>query len=125
MNVNQTFSFAASSTWRWGGCSDNIKMGEQYSVRVLDSLESGQDAQALANLHNNFAGRLVNIVVFISRFYPFNNLKIKQAVRHSMRQSCKCHGVSGSCTMQTCWIQLPPFRSVGQALKRQYDTSVR
>nr|CAH0111848.1 unnamed protein product [Daphnia galeata] len=94
-----------SSTWRWGGCSDNIKMGEQYSVRVLDSLESGQDAQALANLHNNFAGRL--------------------AVRHSMRQSCKCHGVSGSCAMQTCWIQLPPFRTVGQALKRQYDTSVR
>ena len=50
----------ASNTWRWGGCSDNIKMGEQYAVRVLDSLESGQDAQALANLHNNFAGRLVN-----------------------------------------------------------------
>lgn len=35
-------------------------MGEQYSVRVLDTLESGQDAQALANLHNNYAGRLVS-----------------------------------------------------------------
>lgn len=34
-------------------------MGEQYAVRVLDTLESGQDAQALANLHNNYAGRLV------------------------------------------------------------------
>ena len=54
----------ASNTWRWGGCSDIINMGEQYAVRVLDSLESGQDAQALANLHNNFAGRLVKKLIF-------------------------------------------------------------
>lgn len=38
-------------------------MGEQYAVRVLDSLETGQDAQALANLHNNFAGRLVSQIL--------------------------------------------------------------
>lgn len=55
----------ASNSWRWGGCSDNIKMGEQYAVRVLDSLETGQDAQAVANLHNNFAGRLVRSASFI------------------------------------------------------------
>lgn len=60
---NVRLSFIASNTWRWGGCSDNIKMGEQYAVRVLDSLETGQDAQALANLHNNFAGRLVSQIL--------------------------------------------------------------
>ena len=60
LNVKKKLLPTASNTWRWGGCSDNIKIGEQYAVRVLDSLESGQDAQALANLHNNFAGRLVN-----------------------------------------------------------------
>lgn len=41
-------------------------MGEQYAVRVLDSLETGQDAQALANLHNNFAGRLVLRITKVS-----------------------------------------------------------
>ena len=50
-----------SSIWRWGGCSDNIKMGEHYAIQILDSLESGQDAQALTNLHNNYAGRLVSL----------------------------------------------------------------
>jgi wingless-type MMTV integration site family protein 8 len=119
----------ASNTWRWGGCTDNIKMGEQYAVRVLDSLESGQDAQALANLHNNFAGRLVKqsirVYFVIKPFLQICILIFLKAVRHSMRQSCKCHGVSGSCTMQTCWIQLPPFRTVGQVLKRQYDNGVR
>ena len=47
-------------------------MGEQYALRVLDSLESGQDAQALANLHNNFAGRLVSSLNV--RFHRIQNL---------------------------------------------------
>jgi wingless-type MMTV integration site family, member 8 len=103
-------------------------MGEQYALRVLDSLESGQDAQALANLHNNFAGRLVSSLNV--RFHRIQNLIefsfiLLQAVRHSLQQSCKCHGVSGSCTMQTCWMQLPSFRAVGQSVKRQYDSAVR
>ena len=119
----------ASRSWRWGGCSDNIKMGEQYALRVLDSLESGQDAQALANLHNNFAGRLVssfNVHFHLIRnVIKFFDYFMSQAVRHSLQQSCKCHGVSGSCTMQTCWMQLPSFRAVGQSVKRQYDSAVR
>ena len=119
----------ASRSWRWGGCSDNIKMGEQYALRVLDSLESGQDAQALANLHNNFAGRLVSSLNvhfhLIRNVIKFFDYFMSQAVRHSLQQSCKCHGVSGSCTMQTCWMQLPSFRAVGQSVKRQYDSAVR
>jgi len=41
-----------------------------------------------------------------------------------MSTKCRCHGVSGSCAVRTCWKSLPPFRRVGDALKDKYETSV-
>lgn len=38
-----------------------------------------------------------------------------------MKRACKCHGVSGSCSIQTCWLQLAEFREVGNLLKLKYD----
>lgn len=38
-----------------------------------------------------------------------------------MKRTCKCHGVSGSCSIQTCWLQLAEFREVGNYLKIKYD----
>ena len=37
-----------------------------------------------------------------------------------MGTECKCHGVSGSCTMKTCWTTLPPFRKVGDFVMKKY-----
>ena len=37
---------------------------------------------------------------------------------------CKCHGVSGSCSMKTCWLKLPSFREVGDYLKEKYDSAI-
>lgn len=53
------------------------------------------------NLHNNEAGR--------------------KAILTHMRVECKCHGVSGSCEVKTCWRAVPPFRQVGHALKEKFD----
>ena len=37
---------------------------------------------------------------------------------------CKCHGVSGSCTTRTCWHKLPPFRRVGDFIKRKFQNAL-
>lgn len=42
-----------------------------------------------------------------------------------MRQECKCHGMSGSCTVKTCWMRLPAFRQVGDNLKDRFDGASR
>ena len=38
-----------------------------------------------------------------------------------MRRVCRCHGLSQSCSMQTCWMQLAEFRDVGNYLKVKHD----
>lgn len=34
---------------------------------------------------------------------------------------CKCHGVSGSCSVKICWRKMRPFRAIGTALKEKFD----
>ncbi|XP_069828243.1 proto-oncogene Wnt-1 [Dendropsophus ebraccatus] len=87
--------------WHWGGCSDNIEFGRFIGKEFVDSSERGRDLKYLVNLHNNQAGRMT--------------------VLTEMRQECKCHGMSGSCSLRTCWMRLPPFRAVGDALKDRFD----
>ncbi|KAJ7392985.1 Protein Wnt-8b [Desmophyllum pertusum] len=92
--------------WQWGGCSDDIKFGEKETRRFIDKLERGGDAARTAfNLHNNEVGRKV--------------------VRASLTKECKCHGVTGSCNLKTCWKQLAPFNVVGSELKQKYRAAVR
>lgn len=87
--------------WIWGGCSADIQYGLRFSRIFVDAGESAENARALMNLHNNEVGRKV--------------------VKQNMGVECKCHGVSGSCTTQTCWTTLPPFRKVGNLIKAKYD----
>ena len=42
-------------------------------------------------------------------------------VKKSMGTECKCHGVSGSCTLKTCWMKLPEFRLIGNQLMQRYS----
>ncbi|XP_078057436.1 protein Wnt-1 [Mustelus asterias] len=96
---------AGGPDWHWGGCSDNIEFGRIFGREFVDSSERGRDLRYLTNLHNNEAGRLT--------------------VHAEMRQECKCHGMSGSCTVKTCWMRLPTFRTVGNLLKERFDGASR
>ncbi|XP_033216304.1 protein Wnt-7b-like isoform X2 [Belonocnema kinseyi] len=82
--------------WQWGGCSADVG----YGMRFLDAREVEGDARSLMNLHNNKAGR--------------------KMVKSLLHTECKCHGVSGSCTVRTCWRTLPSFRQIGDALMKKY-----
>lgn len=42
-----------------------------------------------------------------------------------MQTRCKCHGISGSCTVRTCWRQLDTFLHVGNTLKTKYENSYK
>lgn len=48
---------------------------------------------------------------------------LDQAVYNLANVACKCHGVSGSCSLKTCWLQLADFRRVGEFLKEKYDSA--
>ncbi|TMS19355.1 Protein Wnt-4a, partial [Larimichthys crocea] len=90
--------------FQWSGCSDNIAYGVAFSQSFVDVRErsKGQSSsRALMNLHNNEAGR--------------------KAILSHMRVECKCHGVSGSCEVKTCWKAMPPFRKVGNVIKEKFD----
>nr|QDW65350.1 Wnt16 [Himerometra robustipinna] len=96
--------------WRWGGCSDDVNYGLKISRDFIDvadsknSENSREKARSLMNLHNNEVGR--------------------QAVESQMQPTCRCHGVSGSCAMKTCWNSMPDFRKVGQYLKKLHKDAV-
>ncbi|XP_028923941.1 protein Wnt-7a-like [Ornithorhynchus anatinus] len=90
--------------WRWGGCSADVAHGITFSGDFVDAREVRRDAHTLMNLHNNLVGRKV--------------------LEKQMRPECRCHGVSGSCSLRTCWVTLPSFRAVGFALKAKYQAAV-
>uniref|UniRef100_A0AC34GSC3 Protein Wnt n=1 Tax=Panagrolaimus sp. ES5 TaxID=591445 RepID=A0AC34GSC3_9BILA len=86
----------------WAGCSDNVKYGNAFGRRFIDSTEKQNiDARSLMNLHNNRVGR--------------------KLLTNSMRKQCKCHGVSGSCVTKTCWQSVPAFDNFAKALKQKYQ----
>ncbi|XP_050448575.1 protein Wnt-10a [Cataglyphis hispanica] len=90
--------------WKWGGCSHNLDYGMEFSRQFLDTREKAGDIQSTVNLHNNQAGRL--------------------AVASNMQVRCKCHGMSGSCELKTCWRVTPDFRTVGKTLKERFRSAV-
>ncbi|KAK2163627.1 hypothetical protein LSH36_76g03048 [Paralvinella palmiformis] len=89
-------------SFEWGGCSDNVMYGSRFARKFVDARETDKrDARALMNMHNNRAGR--------------------RAVRKSRKLECKCHGVSGSCALRTCWLAMHDFRQVGNMLRERYN----
>ncbi|KAF7995507.1 hypothetical protein HCN44_006614 [Aphidius gifuensis] len=100
------------NNWQWGGCSEDIHFGEKLSREWSDGAEEpvkdGVDivgskglAGQLMRKHDSEAGR--------------------RAVRSRMQRVCKCHGMSGSCSVRVCWRRLPAFRGAGTALAALHE----
>jgi len=41
-----------------------------------------------------------------------------------MKMHCRCHGVSGSCELKTCWKFMPSFNEIGNELKQKYGKAI-
>ncbi|KAJ1138587.1 hypothetical protein NDU88_004968 [Pleurodeles waltl] len=92
--------------YNWGGCSDNINYGIKFARAFVYAKEKKvKDARALMNLHNNRCGRM--------------------AVKRFMKLECKCHGVSGSCSLRTCWSAMSDFQKTGDYLRKKYNTAIQ
>ncbi|XP_076058535.1 protein Wnt-7b-like [Oratosquilla oratoria] len=100
---------ATPEGWKWGGCSDNLRFGVQFARQFVDAPEENNKKykkfRKLMNLHNNEAGR--------------------EVINRLMKMKCRCHGVSGSCELKTCWRSIPAFTEIGDYLKKKYDSSVQ
>ncbi|OCT60091.1 hypothetical protein XELAEV_18046111mg [Xenopus laevis] len=89
--------------WKWGGCSEDADFGVLVSREFADARENRPDARSAMNRHNNEAGRAT--------------------ILDHMHLRCKCHGLSGSCEVKTCWWSQPDFRAIGDHLKDKYDSA--
>lgn len=90
----------------WQGCDEIVKFAFKISKLYLDSQEIRQHpVSKRINAHNYEVGRL--------------------AVKRSMKKICKCHGISGSCQINTCWNSLPSMSKIGDYLKSQYRLAAR
>ncbi|XP_063786542.1 protein Wnt-16 [Pseudophryne corroboree] len=101
---------SASEGWHWGGCSDDLQYGMWFSRKFLDAPyknTTGKESDILSamHLHNNEAGRM--------------------AVAKLMTVDCRCHGVSGSCAVKTCWKSMSSFEKIGSYLKDKYENSIQ
>lgn len=97
---------AGEPSWEWGGCSENYRYGYDYSAKFMDPSKNAE--KSLSNYvirHNNAAGR--------------------RAIKENMDKSCKCHGVSGSCTVRVCWRTMPKMAKVASLLRRKFDSALR
>ncbi|KAG8187190.1 hypothetical protein JTE90_020061 [Oedothorax gibbosus] len=92
------------SDFKWGGCFDNIGYGvtasKAFSSEPFDRRKFRADEAVRLHRHNSRVGW--------------------RAVRSSWRLQCKCHGVSGSCEVKTCWRSLPSLSEVAQKLKLKH-----
>ncbi|XP_064474842.1 protein Wnt-6-like isoform X2 [Ornithodoros turicata] len=86
-------------------CETFVDFGYHKSRTFLGRPRAGGDFRARILAHNYEAGR--------------------NAVRQNLERVCRCHGMSGTCSLRTCWLRLPQFSKVGRRLRGQLENAVR
>ncbi|EDV99211.1 protein Wnt-4 isoform X2 [Drosophila grimshawi] len=91
--------------FQWGGCNDNLKHGKRVTRSFLDLRGGDGDEVTEILRHDSEVGI--------------------EAVSTLMKDKCKCHGVSGSCSMKTCWKKMADFNATATLLRQKYNQAIR
>jgi hypothetical protein len=84
------------------GCSDNVGFGINFATQFLRRRHSGSGLIQDIEAHNMHTGA-----------------KVVQNV-DNIPYICRCVGVSGSCTLQTCQYELPEFGVLAKRIRDFY-----
>ncbi|XP_072937335.1 protein Wnt-4 [Epargyreus clarus] len=94
-----------SSQWKSDGCGDDFRYGKKVTRNFLEVKYAGTDQIA------EILKQDVSVGI--------------DSIGEQMREVCKCHGFSGSCTTKTCWKRLGPFNSAMGLLKKHYHHAIK
>ncbi|XP_068238838.1 protein Wnt-9a-like [Palaemon carinicauda] len=112
--------------WRWGGCGDNLRYGSRFTRRLFISGKKTNKMKSKRKMGGKSKMQMSQEQQsrdFKSHIDAHNAKVGMQVIVSGKSRSCKCHGVSGSCSMLTCWYQLPSFTVSAQVIKRLYDSA--
>ena len=82
-------------------CADHVEWALEYVMEFVDPL----DSLDLWNVKNG------------------GHLMAGNAAHSSLTRFCTCHGLSGACTVMTCYQRAPHISEVGEVLLKQYEES--
>ncbi|VDO79339.1 unnamed protein product, partial [Soboliphyme baturini] len=119
------------------GCSDNVHYGQKVSKEWTkpSKRKIGKYSKRYAKGYKTMypqSTRLRNGATDDIDDYNFpmspkakmnhhNNRVGRNLIAQVLETKCKCHGVSGSCNLKTCWKVLPPLTRIGHILKNKYS----
>lgn len=107
----------------WGGCGDNIEYAYKFTKEFIDLIDQA------TNIHLQKEGKLTRMEARRLRARKLVNLHNNEAGRRIIYKmakiECKCLGLSGSCTLKTCWLKLPSFREIGDKLKEKFERAIQ
>ncbi|KAL5111351.1 Protein Wnt-2b-A [Taenia crassiceps] len=126
----------SEGSFTWGGCSDPIRFGMRL-VRLFQEPRI-TSAKSTNNRHrfrpylpggkgNGTRGKRRSGDNFVARnLIDIHNQKVgRRFIWQSREKKCKCHGVSGACSLRTCWQRVGAFRGVGDLLKKAYTNALQ
>ncbi|CAG9533812.1 unnamed protein product [Cercopithifilaria johnstoni] len=128
---------SADTSYKWKGCSDNVLYGQKVSREWADAswrkkwrpsnitVPSRRRYRELINdwayINTEFSERKSSIDLSPrARMNEHNNEVGRQVTQESLYRKCKCHGVSSSCNVRTCWNTLPDVYDIALKLRERY-----
>uniref|UniRef100_A0A915IJ94 Protein Wnt n=1 Tax=Romanomermis culicivorax TaxID=13658 RepID=A0A915IJ94_ROMCU len=105
-------------TYKWDGCSDNLDHGYAFSVDWVNAPSKGHhrkrqnDVVFSKNHHQLPLKQKINL---------HNSEVGRKIVAQNLEQKCRCHGVSMSCSLKSCYKILKPIKNISIILLAKYS----